>query len=143
MSNIRPISLTHIVGKVLEKVVNKNLVLYLEDRPLLSHKQYGFRKGCSTTDCIMELLHHISFALYTTCVFLDYKKVFDSVEHTMLLDKLRCYRISQLGLDWFESYCKDQIQQVKCDGKFSRKLPIGNGVPQVSILGPALFTLCK
>lgn len=64
----------------------------------------------------MELLHHVSIALdsglYTTCVSLDYKKAFDSVDHFMFLEKLSRYGISQSGLDWFDSYCKGRIQRV-------------------------------
>lgn len=145
MNNIRPVSLTHIVGKVLEKIVNKYLVQYLEENNFLSPSQLGFRKGCSTTDCILKLLYHVSTALdsglYTTCIFFDYKKAFDSVDHVMLLEKLRCYGISHVGLKWFESYCNGRVQHVKVDGRFSNKLSISTGVPQGSILGPTLFSL--
>lgn len=145
MNNIRPVSLTHIVGKVIEKIVNKYLVQYLEDNQLLSNCQFGFRKGRSTTECVLELLYPISDALdkgmYVVCVFLDYKKAFDSVDHEMLLYKLRTFGIEEGGLKWFDSYCNGRIQQVKCDGVFSSKLFISTGVPQGSILGPTLFSL--
>lgn len=145
MGNIRPMSLTHLVGKAMEKIVNKYLLQYLEDSCILSKQQFCFCKGCSTVDCISELLYFITDSLdkgmYTACTFLDYKKAFDSVDHSLLLKKLHNYGVSQLGLEWFTSYCNGRIQQVKCDGTFSSKLPISTGVPQGSILGPTLFTL--
>ena len=77
----------------------------------------------------------------TGVVFLDIQKAFDSVDHNILLDKLKFYGISQMEFKWFQSYLTDRYQQCQINGFLSRKEKIISGVPQGSILGPLLFLI--
>ena len=70
----------------------------------------------------------------TGVVFLGIQKAFDSIDHNILLDKLKFYGISQMGLKWFQSYLTNRYQQCQTNGFLSKKGKIISGVPQGSIL---------
>ena len=74
-------------------------------------------------------------------VFVDFRKAFDIVDHQLLLMKLHLYRVSDPSLSWFESYLSGRQQFVSIDSQRSDSLLIKQGVPQGSVLGPALFLL--
>lgn len=143
LSNIRPISLIHIGGKLMEKVVNELLMSYLTYNKILSPKQFGFVKGKSTIDCIAiflhEVLHNINNNLFTGCLFLDYSKAFDCVNHKLLISKLKKYGI--LDFSWFENYLTDRQQGIWIKDPVSSFKSISTGVPQGPVLGPTLFDI--
>ena len=72
-------------------------------------------------------------------IFLDLSKAFDTIDHTILLAKLRYYGIYDTALLLVKSYLKNRKQYVEFEDTKSGILPIG--VPQVSILGPLLFII--
>ena len=74
-------------------------------------------------------------------IFIDLKKAFDTVNHTILLKKLEHYGIRGVPLQWFESYLSDRKQFVSVNGHSSDELEIKHGVPQGSVLGPLLLLL--
>ena len=74
-------------------------------------------------------------------VSVDFKKAFDMVNHTILLSKLKIYRLDKDSLYWFESYLNDRTQLVSFKGNLSTVDTITSGVPQGSILGPLLFLM--
>ncbi len=75
-------------------------------------------------------------------VFLDVRKAFDSINHEILIDKMReLFGIIGTQLKWFESYLNNRVQQCMITGKLSSPKTITCRVPQGSILGPLLFLL--
>lgn len=145
VSNYRPISVLPAFSKILEKLVYNRLLDFINQHNLLSKDQYGFRKNISTSMALIDLTDKISTSLenneYTIGVFLDLAKAFDTVNHSILLDKLYHYGIRGIPFQWFQNYLSNRLQYVYLNNTNSDKLPITCGVPQGSILGPILFLL--
>ena len=145
VDNYRPIALVSTLAKVLEKIVAIRLFNYLDINKLLYKHQYGFVKGRSTEQSLLQVTNFISSALnenkYCISIFLDIKKAFDTVDHQILLGKLKKLGIKGTALLWFESYLSERMQVVDIDGTLSPTKTINIGVLQGSVLGPLLF-LC-
>ena len=88
-----------------------------------------------------EWLWNIDNSLLNGVIFLDLKKAFNTMDHAILLGKLKLYGVSSQSLNWFQSYLSDQKQQTFIDGAQSDFCNITCGIPQGSILGPLLFTI--
>lgn len=145
VANYRPISLLGALSKLLEKIVNKRLINFLERNNTLSENQYGFRASRSTEDAVVALVNLVINKLDTgqKCVgiFLDLAKAFDTVSRPILLSKLEQSGIRGTTLDWFKSYLSNRKQRIKIESHYSDLSEISFGVPQGSVLGPSLFTL--
>lgn len=144
-ANYRPISLLATFSKVLEKIVNKRLVNFIENHNLLSNRQYGFRRGMSTEDAVGDLVNLVTSVLDggEACigVFLDLAKAFDTVSVPILLNKLESFGIRGVVLEWFRSYLSLRRQRIKINNSVSDSNTVTFGVPQGSILGPTLFII--
>ena len=91
VNNLRPISLLPIQGKMLEKIVHKRLLFYLESNNFLDNKQGGFRPNHSTTDTIVkfseDIFKNINNGNIIIATYIDLKKAFDTVNHSILVQK--------------------------------------------------------
>ena len=143
--NYHPVSLLFVVIKVFEKPVNNRIVDHLEKCGLFSDFQYGFRSSQSTADLLTVVSDRIARAFNrsgaTRAVALDISKAFDRVWHAGLLHKLKSYGISGQIFGLISSFLSNRQLRVVLDGKSSQEYPVNAGVPQESILGPALFLL--
>ena len=143
--NYRPISLLSSISKLLEKVVEKQLRAFLSRNNILFKNQFGFRTGHTTTQALIKLTNVIANNKinnkHTLAVFIDLKKAFDTVDHSILLHKLNHYGIEGTALKWFSNYLKNRTQMTELNSTRSGLLEILCGVPQGSILGPLLFLI--
>lgn len=108
MGNYRPISILPIISKVFEKEVFQQLYHYLKVNSVLSKFQSGFRPLHSTVSALIQMCDDWSDNMdkgkLTGVVFLDIRKAFDSVDHSILLEKVKFYGVADRELMWFKSY---------------------------------------
>ena len=137
--NFRPISILPVLSKILEKVVCLQLTSYLVTNHILFPFQYAYRPSHSTEDALLDVLEwtaqQIEAGKVASMTSIDLSKAFDSVDHSVLLNKLGWYGIAQ---GWFSSYLTGRSQLVRGS---SATLPLSHGVPQGSIVGPILFLI--
>ena len=126
-------------------MIYNRLINYSNKLEILSNSQYGFRKGHSTTLALIDLYDKISSSInrceFSIGVFLDLSKAFDTVDHSILLDKLEHYGIRGLALQWVKSYLTSRLQFDEFKGHSSFCHKIVCGVPQGSILGFSFFSV--
>jgi len=145
ISNYRPISILPSISKILEKIIYKRLYTFLDIYALLNLNQFGFRKHHSTDLALVQLYDKVTEAIannkHVIGIFMDLSKAFDTIDHDILLKKLKVYGIRGVTLSWFRNYLLDRQQYVSVNGASSDLLTIQCGVPQGSILGPLLFLI--
>ena len=143
INNFRPISILPTLSKILEKSITDRIIKYSNRYSLLAPEQFGFQSGLSTVDAVSKFIEYVYDALNrretTISVFIDMKKAFDTINHTILLGKLKIYGIRDVPLRLLCSYLSDRLQHVKIENSFSSNRRVTCGIPQGSCLGPLLF----
>jgi hypothetical protein len=144
-SNFRPLSVIGHLSKLVEKCVHNQLMDYLMKHKFLSIDQHAYIKHHSTISSLHrivdDILENVNEKEKTMLCFLDIKKCFDTIDHTILLYKLEQYGITGTELEWFRSYLHNRSQVVILNNTISKKKFMNIGVPQGTILGPILFLL--
>ena len=119
---------------ILEKVVKDQLMNYLTMHSFISSDQSAYLKGHSTITCLHRIidsfLENINDNDLTGVCMLDITKCFDSINHKLLIAKLKCYGILDIENSWFQSYLSNRKQSVICNGVYSSFLVNGYGVPK-------------
>ena len=145
IGDLRPIALTPLPGKMLERFVHTQLLAHLNRHNILTEFQNGFRKNHSTIDTIFKFTTDLQLnknnKLNTLALYIDFKKAFDTVNHKLLLGKLKDMQIKDNVLNWISSYLTNRSQCTRLGNNISGDMEVKTGVPQGSILGP-LFFLC-
>ena len=142
-NNNRPVSLLLAASKVCERIALNQLTSYLNKNNRLTEHQSGNKAmhSCETLNVFMtdKALEAMDSKKLTLLVLLDLSKAFDSLDHGILLAKLQSLGLSHSALEWFRSYLSERSQYVRIGSEVSDLKHIAYGVPQGSILGPAIF----
>ncbi|CAK1584851.1 unnamed protein product [Parnassius mnemosyne] len=143
VSNYRPIAILSVLAKVFEALICPILSWHLKQ--YLSNNQHGFMKGRSTASNLVSyvesLVGAVDSRVQVDAVYTDFSKAFDTVNHSILLEKLQLYGVTGPLLGWFASYLTDREMKVVLNGICSSPYAASSGIPQGSHLGPYLFTL--
>jgi hypothetical protein len=146
LKNYRPVSNLSFLSKIIEKLVLKQLLAYLNAHSLLSANQSAYRPFHSTETALTKVMNDLLLALdggnVSILTLLDLSAAFDTIDHITLFRTLHYFfGISGSVLDWFKSYLFNRSQAVVVDGIASRRAEVIYGVPQGSVLGPVLFVM--
>ena len=144
-ASYRPISLTSCVCKVMEKMVNRRLVWFLESNNLLAKEQCGFRQSRSTTDHLVTLQTAVLDAFVqrkqVLGVFFDIKKAYDTAWRRGVLNTLSSWGVGGNLLAFTAGFLNDRSFQVRLGTTLSDPFEQENGVPQGSVYSCTLFNI--
>ena len=111
----------------------------------MTDSQFGFRPKKNTTQAIGTLLETIYKKLdhsqVSQTIFLDFSKAFDTINHKILIEKLKFYHFTPSAVKLVESYLDNRNQFVKVGENNSGMPKFSTGVPQGSVIGPLLFLI--
>ena len=143
--NYRPISLLPLLSKIIERIIHNQTQEFLDKNNILYKYQSGFRKHHSTDTCLSYLTDKVKIGfeegLLTGMVLIDLQKAFDTIDHSILLEKMSCLGFAGKTIAWFTSYLTNRSFIVNVGKESSSPGKLSCGVPQGSILGPLLFLL--
>ena len=146
LGNYRPVSNLPYLSKILERAVADQLQAHLDTNGLHVKFQSAYRRGHSTETALLRILNDLLVMVdggnNAVLVLLDLSAAFDTLDHTLLLQRLHAeIGLDGSALDWFSSYLSCRSQQVLVGHALSAETPLLCGVPQGSVLGPLLFSL--
>ena len=145
LNNYRPISVLSAVSRKFEKVARDQLFEFLTANNLLSKNQFAYRKLHSTITSLLNVTDfwysNVDQKNINISPFLDFRKALDTIDHDVLLAKLKKYGICQKELAWFASYLTGRQQYCYHNGRNLKKRLVTCGIPQGSCLGPLLIIL--
>ena len=144
-SSYRPIALISCLSKILEKILNKRLMWYLEKNNLIDKTQCGYRPGRSAPDHLVRLTSDMQEAFvnkkYHISIFLDIEKAYDTCWKQVVLDQLLKFNINGHLAYYIQNFLEERTIIVKVNNTFSEKYKLDLGVPQGSSISCTLFLL--
>ena len=147
-SDYRPISLTPILSRILDKLVVKYYLYPLFYNPLVNptfSDQFAFRPSGSTQAALISIIHHITHLLATNCyvriIALDFTKAFDTVRHATILTKLAKLPVCDQIYNWFIDYFQGHSHTTRFLNQTSNRAYINASVFQGSAIGPIMYAI--
>ena len=144
-NDLRPVTLTSVLSKCLEKLVREKLLNYVSDQ--LDQYQFAYLSGRSTDDAICSLIHNILKHLdkdprnYVRSLFVDYSAAFNTIQPHIMIQRLLELGIPSYLQLWILDFLTHRVQYVKTANDRSPPLEINTGAPHCCVLSPLLFVL--
>ena len=145
-ASYRPITNISFLSELLERAAAIQTKNYLTAEGLLAKWQSAYRQHHSTETALLRVVNDILLSIdarkEVVLVMLDLSSAFDTIDHTLLLERLRnYYGFQDKVLMWFTSYLMGRSQSVVVKQMHSSSKCLAFGVPKGSVLGPLLFSL--
>ena len=146
VESYRPISNLFFLGKTIEAAAKKQLTAHMGKLTALPGDQSAYREFHSTETALCgiasDLLEYMDDGKCAILILLDLSTAFDTVDHEILIDDLMYIGVEGVALKWFKSYLENRSYHVIIKGTKSERRTLHRGVPQGSVLGPVLFSIC-
>ena len=120
--NYQPISLLPLLSKIIEKIILDQTQKYLEKNEIIYKYQSGFRSHHSTNSCLSFLCNKVQQGfergMLTGMILIDLQKAFDTIDHKILLQKMKYLHFSDSVIKWFKSYLENRTFSVQVETPF-------------------------